>query len=580
MSFVIPVPPRQPVARPALHAPEEEPELSLSYVLLHLAGAVMLLLWAVRMVRTGVERARGAALKRTLQRSKGGWVRAALAGTGIAVLLQSSTAVAILASGFAASGIVAGPVAIAMLLGADFGSALVVQILSFELDWLVPILLLGGVTAFMKGTKREVKQTGRILVGIALVLVSLDMIGEATDPLRHSVMLPDIVGYLSEDVLTAVLIGAVFTWLVHSSIASILLIATLAAEGLVPLELGVSLVLGANVGAGLIAVGLTRGAEPEARRAPLANLVFRAIGAAVLLPLWHVYEPSLAQLDVGVGVAEELVYLHLAFNAALVVLCLPFAGLAHRLMRKALPEQTMADGPLGERTSALDRALVRSPRLALASATREVLHMAELVERMLSPVMDLYDSGDRERMKAIRRMDAEINQAHSDIKLYIAEITRNELEPEDARRAMELSNAAINLEHVGDIVAKGLLKLADRKAAEQLSFSAEGWRELTDLHERVMTNTQLALNVLVSGDLESARQLVAEKDRMRDLERRSNESHLQRLQTGTVQSVETSEIHLETIRALKQINSLFASVAYPILAEAGELLQTRLARSG
>lgn len=552
--------------------------MTLSWVLLHLAGAVMLLLWAVRMVRTGVERARGAALKRALQRSKGGWLRAALAGTGIAVVLQSSTAVAILASGLAASGIVAGPVAVAMLLGADLGSALVVQILSFDLDWLVPILLILGVGAFLKGEKREVKQAGRILVGIALVLVSLGMIAEATDPLRASAMLPDVVAYLSEDVLTAFIIGAVFTWLIHSSVASVLLIATLAAEGVVPLGLGVSLVLGANVGAGMIAVVLTRQSEPAARRVPLANLTFRGLGAAALLPLWHAYEPSLAAL--GTGVAAELVNLHLVFNAALVVLCVPLAGLAWRLWSRLLPEAAIVEGPLGQRTSALDPSLVATPRLALASATREVLHMAELIERMLSPVMELYDSGDRERMKAIKRMDAEINRAHSEIKLYIAEITRNPLGAEEQRRASELSNAAINLEHVGDIIAKGLLKLADRKAAEQLRFSGEGWRELTDLHDRVMANIQLALNVLVSGDRDSARQLVAEKDRMRELERQSHERHLHRLQTGTVQSIETSGIHLETIRALKQINSLFASVAYPILAEAGELLDTRLARSG
>ncbi len=552
--------------------------MSLSFLLLHLAGAVMLLLWAVRMVRTGVERARGAALKRTLQRSKGGWVRAAMAGTGIAVLLQSSTAVAILASGFAASGIVSGAVATAMLLGGDFGSALVVQILSFKLDWLIPILLLVGVTMFLKGNRREVRQVGRILVGIALVLVSLGMIAEATSPLRTSRMLPDIVQYLSQDVLTAFLIGALFAWLIHSSVASVLLIATLAAEGVLPLSLGVSLVLGANMGSGIIAVVLTRESEVEARRVPMANLMFRAIGAAVVLPLWHIYEPSLSLL--GNGLAEELVNLHLLFNAALVVVCLPFVGLASRLMQRLLPEAAPLEGPLGRRTSALDPDLVKSPNLALASATREVLHMAELIERMLSPVMDLYDFGDRERMKAIRRMDAEVNQSHSDIKLYIAEITRNELAADDARRAMELSNAAINLEHVGDIIAKGLLKLADQKAAEQLNFSREGWRELTDLHDRVMANIQLALNVLVSGDRESARQLVAEKDRMRELERESHERHLKRLQTGTVQSVETSEIHLETIRALKQINSLFASVAYPILTEAGELLETRLARSG
>jgi len=552
--------------------------LSLSYVLLHLAGAVMLLLWAVRMVRTGVERARGPALKRTLQHSRSGWWRAALSGMVIAVLLQGSTAVAILAAGFAGSGIAAGPVAIAMLLGADLGSALVVQILSFELDWLVPILLVAGVSAFMRGSKREVKQTGRILVGIALVLISLQMVGTATAPLRESEMLPDVVSYLSDDVLSAFLIGAVFTWLVHSSVASILLIATLAAEGLVPLELGVSLLLGANVGSAFIAVVLTRGSEPAARRVPAANLLLFIIGAAIVLPLWHLYEPPLEMLSSSV--AQQLVYLHLAFNLLMVLIGVPLVGVGDRLMQRMVPDRAPVGEILGERTSALDRELITTPRLALAAATREVLHMAELVERMLSPVMELYDSGDRDRMKAIRRMDAEINQAHSDIKLYLAQVTRQDLAPEEARRALELSNAAINMEHVGDIVAKSLLKLADQKAIEQLNFSNEGWRELTDLHDRVLSNIQLALNVLVSGDRESARQLISEKDRMRTLERESSERHLQRLQTGTVSSIETSEIHLETIRALKDINSLFAALAYPILSETGELLETRLAQSG
>jgi len=297
-----------------------------------------------------------------------------------------------------------------------------------------------------------------------------------------------------------------------------------------------------------------------------------------VLPLWHLYDPPLDMLSSSVS--QQLVYLHLAFNLLMVIVGVPLSGLADRLMRRIVPDRAPVGEILGERTSALDRELIATPRLALAAATREVLHMAELVERMLSPVMELYDSGDRDRMKAIRRMDAEINQAHSDIKLYLAEVTRQELAPEEARRALELSNAAINMEHVGDIVAKSLLKLADQKAIEQLNFSNEGWRELTDLHDRVLSNIQLALNVLVSGDRESARQLISEKDLMRKLERESSERHLQRLQTGTVSSIETSEIHLETIRALKDINSLFAALAYPILSESGELLETRLAQSG
>jgi phosphate:Na+ symporter len=205
--------------------------------------------------------------------------------------------------------------------------------------------------------------------------------------------------------------------------------------------------------------------------------------------------------------------------------------------------------------------------------------MSEIVEVMLRPVMELYETGDKDKVKQLRRLDREVNKAHSDIKLYLAELNRSSMSAEEAQRSMILANFAINLEHVGDIVAKNLLKLVGVRRDKRLAFSEEGWRELTDQHAQVMANIQLALNVLISGDPQSARELIEEKDRMRELELHSQDRHLRRLQGGTVESVETSEIHLETIRALKQINSLFSAIAYPILTESGDLLGSRLAQA-
>lgn len=551
--------------------------MSLSLIVLHLAGAVTLLIWAVRMVRTGVERAHGAGLRRMMRSSAGRWLPAAGVGVAAAASVQSSTAVAIFASGLAASGMLGIAAGLAMLLGADLGSALVVQVLSFDLSWLMPILLIAGGWLFLKGASRTIKQTGRILMGVGLILVALDMIAGATAPLRESEFLPVVVGYLSEDFVTAFLIGAAFTWAIHSSIASILLFMTLAAQGAVPVELGLSLMLGANLGAGLIAVGLTRTAAAEARRIPIGNLVFRGVGAVAALLALQLFELPLHLA--GDSAARQIVNLHLAFNAALMLLCLPFCGLVGRGLARWVRDGEAEADPMAERVSALDRTVIDSPRLALASATRELLRMAEIVEVMLRPVMELYENGTRERIKQIRRLDEEVNKAHSDIKLYIAEMNRGELDSDESRRGMELTSFAINLEAAGDVIAKNLLRLAAEKNEKKLAFSPEGWRELTDLHDRVMANMQLALNVLVAGEPDTARQLLEEKDRMRERERASHERHLERLQSGSVRSIETSDIHLETVRALKQINSCLASVAYPILAESGDLLESRLARS-
>jgi len=544
-------------------------------ILIHLAAAVMLLLWAVRMVRTGVERAWGPGLRATLRRAGGGAPGMALAGAALAVLLQSATAVGILAAGFATSGILSVSAGIAALLGADFGSALVVKLLSFDLSELIPVLLLIGATMFLKFEHRHIRQVGRVVLGIAFVLMSLRMMGEATEPLRESAVLPVVAGWLAGDPLTAFAVAALLAWGLHSSVATLLIFASFAANGVLPVEAAAPMVLGANLGGGLVAVWLTRGAGWPARRIPLANLVFRGAGAVLALVVLQIVPLPLDRLGTGAGV--QLVNFHVLFNLALLILALPFAGAMDRLTARLWPTpEDAADAP-GAYRSALDRAALARPNLALASAQRELLRMGETVEAMLRPAMDVLETGDARQIARLRAMDDEVNRRHTDIKLYIAEVNRGELTGDEARRGLELAGLAIDFEAIGDMIAKNLLAQADDKARLRLRFSDEGWAELNSLHARVIANMQIAMNLLVSGDLDSARELVAEKAAMRRLERECHDRHLARLRSGNPQSIDTSDIHMEVVRALKEINSLLVKVAYPILTERGHLLESRLA---
>jgi phosphate:Na+ symporter len=542
-------------------------------VLLHLAGAVVLLLWAVRMVRTGVERAYGPLLRRLLREGGGGWPRAAAIGSAVAALLQSSTAVSVLAAGFAGTGVLSVAAGIAMLLGADVGSAIAVEVLSVNLSWIAPLLLIAGGALFFRGQSRNLKQLGRILIGVALIFVALGLIGEATIPLRDNAALPQIVAYLRGDAVSAFLVGAAFAWLVTSSVASVLLVVALAGQGLIPIELAATLVLGANFGAALIPVGLTRTGFPAARQIAVGHFFLRGSGAVIALLIVRLLPAPLDLLEAGARFAANL---HLLLNALNLVVALPLCGavaaLSARFVAAAPPEAPPTP------VSALDPKVIGAPGLALASATREILRMAGLVEVMLAPVMDLYESVDKEKIRQLRRVEREVDQTHSAIKLYLARVPYAAADADDSRRGEELSRFAINLEYVGDIVSKSLLHLAEVRQDRQLSFSREGWRELCDLHQRVMTNMQLALNVLVSMDRDSACQLLEEKDQMRQAERQSYARHLKRLQSGATDSIESSDVHLETVRALKSINSLLAGIAYPILAESGDLLDSRLAR--
>jgi len=542
--------------------------MNLYLVLLHIAGAVTLLLWATRMVRTGMERSQKAVLQRLLGQSGRGSLRMAGLGAGVALLLQSSTAVALLAAGFAASGKLSLSLGLATLLGADLGSALVVQFLTINPEWLMPLLLLVGGTMFLRGRNRDVRQMGRVVMGIGLILISLQLIGQSTMPLRDAPMLPGIVAYLAGDPFTAFLLAAAFTWIIHSSVAFVLLVVTLAVQGLVPFELGASLVLGANIGSGLIAFILTRTGTAVARRLTLGNLLFRSALALLLLGLlWLSHIPG---AYLGPDAARQIVNFHLAYNVILLIVALPLTRPMARFT------EFLVRSPAGEAEARrispvrLDDRLIGQPPLALASAKRELLRMAEVVERMLEPIMELYQSADPEKIREIKQLEHAVNAAQSDIKLYLSRIRYPEPDGPEAMRGQELAQFAINLEYVGDAVVKTLVKLAESRSEQKVKFSAAGWRELNDLHHRVVENLHLALNVLMSEDRASAELLLAQKASMGDAGRASAAEHLARLRDGAQQSIATSNIHLETVRAFKTINSLLASVAYPVLRQTAQ----------
>jgi phosphate:Na+ symporter len=550
--------------------------MSGSVVLLHLAGAVALLLFATRMVRTGVERAYGDVLRHRLRSVLRNPVLAILAGAALAICLQSATAVALLVGSFSGAGIVGGTSGLLAVLGADVGSALVVKLLSFDLSLLVPLCLAAGTAMFMATERRDWRQFGRILVGIGLLILSLRMIGEASEPLRESQILPVVVNYLSGDPVTAFLLAAVMTWLFHSSVAAILLVVALASRGLVPVELGLVLVLGANLGGGVIAVMLSRAAIPKARVVPLGNLLMRGTGALAALAVLILFAPPLAWL--GASAPEQLIHGHIAFNLMLALLGMPLAGLVYRLAGRivALGAPSQPVSLAATEISALDEAALDTPSQALANATREVVRVCETVEIMLQRIIELYVEADQDKIDALSALDDRVDRKHAAIKLYLAKVTSRTLSEADALRCQELIGACVKLEQVGDIIVRNMLVHVQKKFDRGLEFTEQGWRELTAFHTSVVANAKLAFNVLVSRDSETARQLVREKDRLRDLEKRSSQSHFERLREGTAKSVETSSIHLDTIRDLKQINSLLASMAYPVLEEQGLLSGSRL----
>lgn len=541
-------------------------------VIIHLLGGVALLLWGLRMVRTGVMRAFGADLRRILGRAMGTRLRSFGSGLGVTALLQSSTATALMVASFAERGLVATVPALAVMLGADVGTALVAVLLSIDVSWLSPLLIFLGVFGFTSAGTSLRRDLGRAAVGLGLMLLALSLIVHSSDPIRDSETLRAILAGLGQEPVLAVLFGALLTWLAHSSLATILLVTSLAVSGLLPLSLALAIVLGVNAGAAIPAMVATWRGEIGARRVARGNAAFRWIGVVLVLPLLPL-ATDLVSLAGG-GVGRQVIVFHLAFNLLIAVLFLPFLGPIGALIERLLPTPDQPVDPSLPRH--LDQAALESPPVAIAAAQREALRMGDALEGMLRDAMTVFRQDDRKLVSDISRRDDVIDGLHEAIKRYLTQISREVMGPSDGKRVMEIIVFATNLEHVGDIIDKNLMELAQKKIKNHLAFSSEGLGEISELHGRVVETLKLSLAAFVAGDVSIARRLIAEKTMFREAERKAAERHLQRLQSGRVESIETSSLHLDVLRDLKRIHSHLIAVAYPILEEAGELRPSRL----
>jgi phosphate:Na+ symporter len=539
-----------------------------SIVLLDLLGGVALLLWGLHMVLSGVLRAFGPDLRRYLGKALRNRFTAFGAGLGLTALLQSSTATGLMTTSLAADGAVSLVPALAIMLGANVGTTLIVQLLSFNIAAAAPALFIIGLITFRAGGQSLTRALGRVAIGLGLTLLALHILVDTLAPAEQAPAVRVLLGAITHDPVLCVVIAAALTWAVHSSVAVVLLVMSLAYSHFITADAALALVLGANLGSAInpLLEGGTSG-DPASRRLPLGNLINRLVGIGIALPLLPLVARELTALQPDV--AKMTAEFHLLFNLVLAAIFIGPLDAVAWLLTRILPERRQPADPSLPRY--LDEATLDSPSLAIANAARETLRVGDTVEAMLRQVMTAITTNDRKLVGELSRMDNIVDRLTEAIKLYIARLTRDSLDEHEGRGAMEIVSFAINLEHIGDIIDKNLCELAIKKIKNRYQFSAEGAAELTAFHKRVCESLQIAFSVFMTGNVEAARRLVREKAELRGIELAAGDRHFERLREGRPESIETSSLHLDILRDLKRIHSHICSVAYPVLEAAGEL---------
>ena len=541
--------------------------------LMDLAGAVALLIWGVHMVQTGVTRAFGPQLRRVLGYAFANRLKAFLAGLGVTAILQSSTATGLMVTAFAAGGLVDLVPALAVMLGANVGTTLIVQAFSLDVSRVSFLFILIGVMMFRRTGVTRTRDLGRVGIGLGLMLIALQHLLTMITPYEDVPSLRVLLGAITTDPLIDILLAAGLTWAAHSSVAIVLLIMTFAAQGVIPPHAAFALVLGANLGTAinpLIESGVS--GDPAAKRLPIGNLINRIVGCALGLAALNWIGPKLVAFEPDS--ARAVADFHTAFNIALALLFFPVLTPLAKLLIRMLPVRPDPADP--SQPMYLDGAARETPSIALAGAAREALRMSDVFETMLAGALDSLDRGDRKRVTETKRMDDVLDRLDRAIKEYITSLDTDALSDLEHRRLSEIVAFTTNIEHAGDILEKSLMPLAAKRIKRGLASSDANREEIRQMIERLIGNTRAAAAVFMTEDPGAARQLLSEKEVFRDIETRATHAHFGIARDGRSENVQAGRLHLDILRDLKRVNAHLAAAAYPILEGRGELLPSRL----
>ena len=521
------------------------------------------MLWGVRMVKLGFMRAYGSSLRQMIAKGTSNRLNAFASGFGATLLLQSSTATALILASFADKRIITVSTAIAVIIGADVGTTVLAQIFTFDLSLVAPILLIIGIVMHMlyeHGGK--LRQAARIIIGLGFILMSLGLIREAAIPLKDSDVLPLIMKPLTSEPALALFIAAALTWLMHSSLAAVLLFSSMAASGVFPTHLALIMILGANIGAAMTPIVATMKDTPTARRIPIGNMLMRLFTSLAIFPFLGLIEGELQKFDMDDG--RMVVTFHMVYNIVLAIIFLPWTNTIAKISEKIMPDsQENFKDP--KRPRYLDYKVVNNPTIALTGAAQETLRLADIVESMLNDTFKVFETDDMALLQRTRERDNVLDSLYREIKLYMTRLSQEEFDQKEADKYVQILTFSTNLEHAGDIIDKSLLDLAEKKIRKQDNFSKAGFEELREIHSMVIDSLRLAQNLFLARDKGLAQQLLNEKKVLRKAEKRSTASHFRRMQDGLAETIATSSLHLDIVRDYRRINTYIVSVAYSIL---------------
>jgi len=496
-------------------------------------------------------------------------VVALVSGVIITFILQSSSACTVLLVGFVNSGLMTLAQTIGVILGADIGTTLTVQLIAFDVGQFSLLFVFLGFVFIFFTKKESLNYLGRVLIGFGLLFYGLKVMGNSMKPLSHYQPFTDTLARSTANPLMGLLASTILTAIIQSSAATIAIAIGLAmqvgpgGQPLLGIEQAIPIIFGANIGTCATAILASFGTSRNAKRVALAHTMFKICG--VIIFMFLLGPLSRIVVSLGGSVSRQIANAHTIFNVAMALLFLPFTQFFGQLILKILPEKKEKAEAFGPLYLASD--LTRTPALALEQTKKELERLADIADEMSRSVLEAFRRKDPSFVDSSIQEFHKIEVLEAAIRPYLAEIGGEEMNPEVTRAAVTLMNISNEYLQMGRVISQDLLPLAEPFISHNLFFSPEGWSQLQDYGAKVTDNVSDSTRAFKENDLALAERITERKPGMIRLEKEYTSDHFERLRQGHSEAVETSTLHMALIGGLRRVNSFATNIAYDLLEQ-------------
>lgn len=535
-------------------------------ITINLMGGLGLFLYGMTLMGNGLQKSAGAKLKRIIELLTSNLIMGILVGTGVTAIIQSSSATTVMVVGFVNAGIMTLKQAIGVIMGANIGTTVTAQLVSFNLDGMAPIALGIGIIIYLFASNTKVKNLAEVLIGFGILFTGMEFMKNAVEPLRDYKGFTDLLITFGNKPLLGLLLGFAITAIVQSSSASMGMLVALAAQGLIPLAAALPILYGQNIGTCVTSLLSSIGTNKNAKRAAVMHLIFNVLGTAIFLLLLNKPVVSIVtSWDPG-NVARQIANTHTLFNIVSVIILLPFTGLIIKLANKLVPDK---EGDIDEEENRtvkyLDSRMIETPTIALGNTVKETIRMGEKAKESLKAAIEgLFDLSQEAIDRSIRR-EILINNLQKQILNYLLELSKASLDDDNRETVDTLFNTVNDIERIGDH-ANNIAELSQEAVNNKIVFSDEGKRELQDMYDKVILAYNNAIESIRTGNLELAYEVLKIEEHVNMLEKSCRANHMRRLNENLC-SIENGVVYLDVVGNLERVSDHAVNIAQQVISQ-------------